>query len=192
METKYYSWEKIINRHLNSICFGIINILFIVLFAASGVHAQSTQIGWSNFSGGFGISASETILVTSSAGFSFTGETKNGSSDILSGFLVDYSMIITGIEDYRTIIPSVYSLSQNYPNPFNPSTIINYRIPEEGFVTLKVYNILGKEVKTLVNENKTAGSYNIYFDGSGLASGVYIYRFKAANYSSTRKMLLIK
>jgi hypothetical protein len=85
-----------------------------------------------------------------------------------------------------------YELAQNYPNPFNPSTIINYQIPENGMVTLKIYDILGKEVKTLVNEQKTAGRYEVNFNASDLASGVYIYKLQVNDFVSSRKMLMIK
>ncbi|MBV6479769.1 MAG: hypothetical protein HGGPFJEG_02564 [Ignavibacteria bacterium] len=72
--------------------------------------------------------------------------------------------------------PNGYSLSQNYPNPFNPSTKISYTIPKEGFVTLKIYDVLGKEVMTIVNETKQAGFYEIEFNGESIASGFYLYR----------------
>ncbi len=85
-----------------------------------------------------------------------------------------------------------YSLSQNFPNPFNPSTTINYQIPQTGFVTLKIYDILGKEVTTLVNEQKNQGRYSINFDASRLASGVYIYQLRVNVYVSSKKMLLLK
>ena len=85
-----------------------------------------------------------------------------------------------------------YTLSQNFPNPFNPATTINYQIPQTGFVTLKIYDILGKEVATLVNEQKNQGRYSVNFDASKLASGVYIYRFRANDYVSSKKMLLLK
>ncbi|MBM4171298.1 MAG: T9SS type A sorting domain-containing protein, partial [Ignavibacteria bacterium] len=84
-------------------------------------------------------------------------------------------------------IPKEYSIS-NYPNPFNPSTTINYQLPENGFVTIKVYDILGKEVATLVNENKQAGYHKIDFDGSKLTSGIYIYTIKANNFAQSKKM----
>ncbi len=85
-----------------------------------------------------------------------------------------------------------FALDQNYPNPFNPSTVINYQVPDEGIVTLKVYDILGNEVKTLVNEYRTAGKYSVGFDGSDLSSGVYIYRIQAGRFNSNMKMILIK
>jgi hypothetical protein len=90
-----------------------------------------------------------------------------------------------------------YALNQNYPNPFNPTTVINYQLPNDGFVTLKVYDILGRLVKTLVNENKSEGRYSVEFNGSNLASGVYIYQLKVngasgRNFSSTKKLMLLK
>jgi hypothetical protein len=92
----------------------------------------------------------------------------------------------------KTVIPNESILSQNYPNPFNPSTTINFQIPKEGYVTLKVYDILGREVATLVNENKTAGYYNVTFDASKLSSGVYIYKITANSFIQLKKMLMIK
>ena len=88
--------------------------------------------------------------------------------------------------------PNEYFLSQNYPNPFNPSTKISYGIQEAGVVTIKVYNILGSEVATLVNEHKPAGNYEASFGKNELASGVYIYRLTVNNFIQTRKMILEK
>lgn len=88
-------------------------------------------------------------------------------------------------------IPTSYSLT-NYPNPFNPSTTINYQLPESGYVTIKVYDMLGKEIATLVNESKNAGSYNVHFDASKLTSGVYVYTITANNFIQSKKMLLVK
>jgi len=89
-------------------------------------------------------------------------------------------------------LPTTYELAQNYPNPFNPSTTIKYQLPKDGIVTLKVYDILGSEVATLVNEQKTAGRYEVSFNASQLASGVYIYRLQSGEYISSRKMMLLK
>jgi hypothetical protein len=91
-----------------------------------------------------------------------------------------------------THIPSSFILSQNYPNPFNPSTKINYTIPFGDFVTILIYDALGKEVDVLVNKYQSAGSYEIEFDGYKLSSGVYIYRFVSLKYKESKKMLLIK
>jgi len=88
--------------------------------------------------------------------------------------------------------PNDYFLEQNFPNPFNPSTKISYGIQEAGVVTIKVYNILGSEVATLVNEHKPAGNYEVSFGKNELASGIYIYRLTANNFIQTRKMILEK
>ncbi len=105
--------------------------------------------------------------------------------------LLSYS-ILNGSDDSTEIIPLAFNLSQNYPNPFNPSTTINFSIKEAGLVTLKVYDILGREVTTLVNENLSEGIYNKVFSASGLSSGIYFYSLKAGKFSETKKMLLIK
>lgn len=88
--------------------------------------------------------------------------------------------------------PSVFVLNQNYPNPFNPSTNIKYSIPAAGIVTLKVYDLLGREVSTLVNEQQQAGTFDVVFDGSNLASGVYYYQLKAGELTATKKLMLTK
>jgi hypothetical protein len=85
-----------------------------------------------------------------------------------------------------------FQLNQNYPNPFNPNTTIGYEIPEDCFVELKVYNVLGKEIKTLLSEFKRAGSYELNFESGNLTSGIYLYKLKAGNYSQIRKMILLK
>jgi photosystem II stability/assembly factor-like uncharacterized protein len=89
-------------------------------------------------------------------------------------------------------IPKEYGIKQNYPNPFNPTTSIRYSIPKEGLVTLKVYNIIGEEVATLVDEVKQADNYNVSFDASSLSSGIYFYRLQAGNFVETKKMVLLK
>jgi hypothetical protein len=173
-------------------------IVFLISILSFSASAQNNQVNWSVFTNGFGLSNSGDFAATSSAGESFAGVSTNGNSKIVSGFLAYTSSIITGLTDELEIIPTVYNLSQNYPNPFNPSTIINYQIPVEGFITLKVYDILGNEVKTLVNEQKAIGSYNIHFDASDLASGMYIYQISVNNpvgssgYTASKKLMLIK
>ena len=97
-----------------------------------------------------------------------------------------------GINPINSNVPGNYSLMQNYPNPFNPSTKINFAIPKAGLITVKVYNILGKEITTLVNENLPAGNYSVNFSGSNLTSGVYFYRLESNGYTATKKMLLTK
>ncbi|MGA9292804.1 MAG: T9SS type A sorting domain-containing protein [Ignavibacteriaceae bacterium] len=89
-------------------------------------------------------------------------------------------------------VPASYSLEQNYPNPFNPSTVISYTLPAGGLVSLKVYDLLGEEVGTLVNRYQNAGLHEITFNASGLASGMYIYRLSAGNFVAEKKLVLMK
>ncbi|MBI1939727.1 MAG: T9SS type A sorting domain-containing protein [Ignavibacteriales bacterium] len=103
-----------------------------------------------------------------------------------------YGHIISDVEESTGKLPSEFSLSQNYPNPFNPSTTINYSLPKASHVTIKLYDILGNEVAVIENEFKNAGYYKVSFDGSKLASGVYIYRMISNNYSSSKKLILLK
>lgn len=109
----------------------------------------------------------------------------------------DFVGFVTGIND-QEIVPTKFTLSQNYPNPFNPSTIIKYSVPivnskfASPNVTLKIYDILGREVATLVNQNQKPGNYKVTFDASGLPSGIYFYRLKYAGMLKVKKMLLLK
>jgi len=100
---------------------------------------------------------------------------------------------VTGIKDEGSLLsPDSYNLAQNYPNPFNPVTTIQYSIPNRSSVTLKIYDVLGKEIATLVNEEKDRGLYSVNFDASGLASGIYLYRLQAGSFVETKKMILLK
>jgi hypothetical protein len=87
---------------------------------------------------------------------------------------------------------SDYELYQNYPNPFNPSTIIRYQIPEAGFITLKVYDLIGKEVSTLVNDYKIAGTHNVIFNATDLSAGIYFYSLRSGSFIKTNKMIVLK
>jgi len=99
---------------------------------------------------------------------------------------------MTSVERTPSSIPRAFVLEQNYPNPFNPSTTIKFELPKASLVSLSVYDILGREVSVLVNERRDAGVYEVKFDGSALASGVYFYRLQAGDYVASRKMLIVK
>lgn len=116
--------------------------------------------------------------------------------DAQNGWLTDGHRIChysgtTSVEENDNI-PIEFSLFQNYPNPFNPNTTIKFSIPSRQFVTIKVFDLLGREIETLVNEEKSIGNYELKFDGSNLTSGVYFYRLHANNFSETKKLILIK
>ena len=124
-----------------------------------------------------------------------------GSGNVIFGFAVALdgsclrlrdSVLVTGINNNNNEIPVEYALNQNYPNPFNPSTTIRYALPRSSNVTLKIYDMLGNEVKTVVNEFKTAGNYSVNFDASSLSSGVYFYKIVAGDFTDAKKMTLVK
>lgn len=94
--------------------------------------------------------------------------------------------------NWRPVVPEYFDLSQNYPNPFNPSTTVDYQLPVDAKITLKIYNILGQEIETLVNDVQKSGYYTVNWNGSRFATGVYIYRMVTKDFVETRKMLLIK
>lgn len=143
----------------------------------------------------FGFSSSVDQTVTFSLQ-NVTATNSNGSTILLD---VSPASVLVDVKE-NNLLPSEFSLEQNYPNPFNPSTSIRYDIPSKSFVTLKIFNTLGEEIKSLVNENKSAGSYEVKFDGSNLSSGVYFYRITAGNpslrsgqgFTQTKKLLLLK
>jgi hypothetical protein len=115
------------------------------------------------------------------------------SSAIQSFYESNFTSIPVSVEDTNPdIIADKFELHQNYPNPFNPMTNIRFRIGKFGFVSLKVYDILGREVAALVNEEKPAGSYEVIFDGSGLGSGLYFYQLKTREFVQTKKAILLK
>jgi photosystem II stability/assembly factor-like uncharacterized protein len=128
---------------------------------------ELNSINFLNATTGFAVGTDGTILKTTNGGLSFV----NGS---------------TGK------IPIYYSLRQNYPNPFNPSTTINYELPITNFVSIKVFDVLGNEVETLVNEKQNAGSYSADFNAASLPSGIYFYKLVTEKFSETKKMILIK
>lgn len=98
---------------------------------------------------------------------------------------------ITSVEGADKL-PTNYVLDQNYPNPFNPTTKISYQLPQSGYVNLKVFNTLGKEVASLVNEEKSAGHYKVDFNAQGLSSGIYFYTIQSGSFQETKKMILLK
>ena len=114
-----------------------------------------------------------------------------GSPNGALGGLLRYGPV-SGIGNNNNEIPASYKLEQNYPNPFNPSTSIKFDLPKSGFVTLKVYNSIGKEVATLISESMSAGNHQVSFDASGLSSGLYFYKLSTDNFNDTKKMLLVK
>ncbi|MBN8585299.1 MAG: T9SS type A sorting domain-containing protein [Ignavibacteria bacterium] len=125
------------------------------------------------------------ISTTSLCAFSYAGL---GPTNIYA----NQEGLITGINQNGTTIPDNFSLSQNYPNPFNPVTNIKFNLPKSGYVKLVVFDVMGREVATMLNENLNAGSYTADFDASNLSSGIYFYKLVTADFTDTKKMMLVK
>jgi len=116
-----------------------------------------------------------------------------GSSDTVAIYLIRaYASLATGVKQAVKLTPAGFNLSQNYPNPFNPSTVIGYELSAVSHVTLKVYDVLGREVKTLVDERQTAGNHFVTFNAANLPSGVYFYRLEAGANIAVKKLILVK
>lgn len=139
--------------------------------------------------GPYNIKSNDTLEVAFAI---FAGETQADLRNTVQSARKKYHEIVNTSDTGEVAVPIEYTLSQNYPNPFNPGTRINYSIPEASEVTLKVYNILGREVAALVNGHKDAGRYTVEFKSEGLPSGIYIYTLKAGSYISTKKMTILK
>jgi hypothetical protein len=103
-----------------------------------------------------------------------------------------FTPIIVGIDPGVNGIPATFALEQNYPNPFNPGTAISYQLPVDSYVKLRVYDIVGKEITVLVNEKQDAGRYQVEWNAKDYPSGVYFYKLETANFTDTKKMMLIK
>lgn len=109
----------------------------------------------------------------------------------------NHFVLLSGSDDYvaqeiNRLLPQEFALQQNYPNPFNPQTQITYQLAKDTAVQLQVFNARGQLVRTLVQETQNTGFYQVQFDGSGLASGIYYYRLQTSEFSTTRKMLLVR
>ncbi len=147
--------------------------------------AQNPQSITSNWNGGFFNQQNQLVLF----GFSGSGLLHVPVHNFIKVFNLD---IVDAVRPEPPSVPSTFTLDQNYPNPFNPTTIIRYSVPKRSFVTLSVYNVLGQLVKTLVQDEKSPGTYEVSFDGSSLPSGVYLSILRAGNSTEMRKMVLIK
>jgi hypothetical protein len=148
---------------------------------------------WTKTFGGIRYYMRYSIQQTSGGGYIVAGSKTSlgaGDSDVWLIKLAPESP--TAIRSYDNQIPSNYSISQNYPNPFNPSTTIKYSVPKVSFVTIKIYDVLGSEVATLLNEEKPVGTYELSWSAANLSSGVYFYQLKAGSFVETKKMILLR
>jgi photosystem II stability/assembly factor-like uncharacterized protein len=185
------SWESIDNGFISKRIRAINGKENSGIYCSVGYlsrHSQFTYYvsydngdSWSELN--LGITSAGSSLEFDSNGFLYAGTTNRG---------VFRSVETTSSIQAKNNVPSTYFLSQNYPNPFNPSTTIRFTITDFRFTTLKVYDVLGNEVATLVNEEKPTGNYEVEWEATGLPSGIYFYRLQAGSFVETKKMVLIK
>lgn len=182
------------------------NLNFKALLSNEVLNGFTTQEKWDALSGGIvngSVGPGLNSFVVSAGPFNI-----NNNDSVMVGFAVvkgndlndirnnrntaktKYSVI--GIEKISNIVPERFALYQNYPNPFNPSTTIKFDIPASDFVKVRIYDIIGREIATLVNGLLVPGSYKLNFDGDGLASGVYFYKVETSKFLDIKKMILIK
>jgi hypothetical protein len=166
---------------------------FAAGFIMDGVYSGTTYNYVMATSGPIG-SGPTSFTYSVANGASWYYYTTNNTGDSIWYYLVRayVSFPATGVQRTVELSPSTYNLGQNYPNPFNPSTAIRFDLPLRSFVTLKVYDMIGREVATLVNGFQEAGSHEIKFDASGLPSGIYFYRISTDKFTETKKLVLIK
>ncbi len=169
------------NQTLNAVTFLDANTFYIS--ADSGIILKSTN-------GGFNWFREQTQTTNNLKGISLFSDEKGWA--VGSNGIVFRKGTFTGIKQINLNIPSEFKLEQNYPNPFNPNTIIRFKIKDSRLTTLKVFDVLGKEVATLVNEQLKPGTYEVDFDGSNLPSGVYFYKIITDDFFQTKKMVLVK
>jgi hypothetical protein len=170
-----------------------------VLVGEGSLKSKQQVIDFTEFFVDFEYTTSDTPDI---AVIEFTIDSSLNDNRIHEGsmWIVDYLRFdtLSAIDNELEVLPDNFYLYQNYPNPFNPTTKIKFTIPvtlsqvEESLVTIKVYDVIGNEITTLVNEEKVAGNYEVEFDGTGLSSGVYIYTLSTGNFLSTKKMILFK
>jgi hypothetical protein len=163
-------------------------------YSSTGVLQQSIRYPAAGRSSCVDISALNNLFVS---GYSNTQNSENNQyNDFITMVFENGNVILIGISGNNTNIPKEFKLFQNYPNPFNPTTVIKFNVPEASFVEIKLYDIQGRQMQTLVSENMPAGEYQMEFDAKNLPSGVYFYKMNSQNYSKSysevKKMVLVK
>ena len=166
-------------------------IMFFLIFSAESDGQYQIKSGV--LAGGGGVTQGSSFRMQSTIGQSFIGETITAEFRIAMGMYPQYD-IVTSVKRISDDIPLTYHLEQNYPNPFNPTTHFEFRIADFGLATLKIYDLLGREVAVILNEEKHPGIYKVEFNAGkyGLASGIYFYRLKAGKFSAVKKCILLK
>ena len=165
-------------------------LIAFILFDAN-LFAQ-VKIKNSVLGTGGAIVTSESNRVVATVGQPMIGAAKNTAHSHHAGFWYQVDILITSVEQISDAVPDDYLLEQNYPNPFNPSTTIQFALPKQSDVTLELYDLLGRKVTTLLDENKPAGIHKIEFDAVNLPSGVFFYVIRTEEFSQVKKLMVLK
>jgi Secretion system C-terminal sorting domain len=186
-----------------SVVLKTILIMAVWIASAKPIFSQNIRMDWSAFSSAFGNPGSNTTAMRSSTGPPFIGSSQAVNNKVESGFLTARVLRNPATETPEQLsasLPTEFLLLQNFPNPFNPSTTIRYQLPVASHITLKVYDVLGREVAVLVDELQEAGSKSVVLNADRLASGTYFYRLQVSpmdgresgSLVTTRKLLLMR
>lgn len=178
------NWINLAAINMNAQAIHLFDTNTILIAGSSGVIKKSTDGGLSFTTVPF---ISKGDIQCMSFVNSMTGWVMGSG-----GMIIKTNDILTGNISNQTVTPTEYLLHQNYPNPFNPTTKISFEIPKSGLISLKVFDLTGREIATLINEFKTLGKYSVDFNGTNLSSGVYFYKLEANGISEVKKMLLLK
>ena len=170
--------------------FSIISFLILQIFSAQAFSQYRMTFG--TISNGGEKQSSKSYLFVGNVGQANTDQSGSTNYLVQAGFWqMFYQDVIQDVEDDE-MLPKEYKLEQNYPNPFNPSTTLKFGLPERSYVLMKVYDILGREVATLLNQEMEAGWYKISFNAASYSSGIYICRMQAGKNIFVKKMMMIK
>lgn len=174
------------------------NLFLILIFSISILLLQHTAfaqytVKHSVFGNGVAVIKDSSNTIAGTAGQTLIGKSSNSSFSANAGFWYQSAKFYTSVEEIPLITaPKEFRLDQNYPNPFNPSTTIRFAIHRECKVCLKIFDLLGREVGKLIDEDKQPGEYRVTFEAEGLPSGIYFYRIQAEGFSQLKKFTLLK
>jgi hypothetical protein len=193
----YVSTHHILWKNFSNVCFNDGQVIGMDFFENTGYVVLTGGDVRKTTDGGISWTHEMNLVLGPSEGFFNSGDLvlyKNGTWYILSPGerKIYYKNPLTGVQEIDGDVDDSFSLLQNYPNPFNPTTKITYTLADDNFVSLLIYNITGKEIRNLVNEPQSKGTYSVIFDGSSLTNGIYFYRIRIGDFIETKKMILIK
>lgn len=168
-------------------------IFCLLILCLCGTTAAQTQIKSSVLGNGATAASNGSFRSLGTLGQRVSGTTGNASNLIHAGFWFQNIDIVTSVEQIPSLtMPEEFRLEQNYPNPFNPTTTIEFALPQQSAVTLTLYDILGREIETLLDDELKQGVYKVSFQADDLPSGIYIYRIRAEGFIKAKKLTLLK